>query len=192
MLFNVLLGVLGIIYYKEYIFVNIILIIIFSIAFLYTKKVSNQYTSDNEKYSKTKNNTNLQKYSILLDNGKKVNNLIVKDLLKYLLILPIIWFIILYTFNNFSLNNMFYPFIVITIPMAMLLLLIICYINYDNRLIKKHKLNISTSKNIENINNFIIFRPTSNITFEKYFIVDPEDNTLIANVQKNGILGINI
>ena len=84
---------------------------------------------------------------------------------------------------------MFYPFIVITIPMAMLLLLIICYINYDNRLIKKHKLNISTSKNIENINNFIIFRPTSNITFEKYFIVDPEDNTLIANVQKNGILG---
>lgn len=189
MLFNVLLGVLGIIYYKKYIFTNIILIIIFSIAFLYTKKVSDQYTSDNEKYPKTKNNTNLQKYSILLDNGKKVNNLIVKDLLKYLLILPIIWFTILYIFNNFSLNNMFYPFIVITIPMAMLLLLIICYINYDNRLIKKHKLNILTSKNIENINNFIIFRPTSNITFEKYFIVDLEDNTLIANVQKNGILG---
>lgn len=69
-----------------------------------------------------------------------------------------------------------------------IIIMILYNIGYDERLIKRHKVNISENINISSIKYFNIFRPAKNATFPQYFIVD-KDKNLIFKIKKSNFIG---
>lgn len=188
MIFDMLLGILGMFYYHEYNNLYIVGLIISVLILFLLVMFFIQYERDNKKDNKINYCKSLKKYNILLDNNVVVGNLIIKDLAKYLLVLPLLWTIIIYILNDFSFANMVYSFTPILVIELIIFFYMLYYINYDDRLIKKHELNVFDFKDIGNIDNFKIIRPTNNMIIEKYFIIDIKSNNLLYNVSKTGLL----
>ena len=69
-----------------------------------------------------------------------------------------------------------------------IIIMILYNIGYDERLIKRHKVNIIENINIVDIKYFNIFRATKNATFPQYFIVDQNKN-LIFKIKKSNFIG---
>lgn len=127
-------------------------------------------------YKELENITPLKKMQTPSDNPT------IKVLMQFLVINPLIWIIInpkLISMQNFPL------FICINIP---IFVLILYYINYDARLIKKFKVNTKGNFKLVNLKSFKVIRASSSNIFSRYFIIDENCNLLFKIVKKN-ILG---
>lgn len=182
------LCILGMIIYPQYIPIYVIVGIFSGIALFMTFKGS--------KIWKTDNNIDQNEHDLILElekikpiNNKqeKVGNIVIRHLLILLVVFPIVWFMILMKINLEKEAFMIvYPMILFAeLP---IIVMILYNIGYDTRLIKRHKVNISENVNIANIKYFNIFRPTKNVVFPQYFIVDQNKN-LIFKIKKSNFIG---
>lgn len=117
---------------------------------------------------------------------KKRFNLVIIDLLKYALAIPVIWMIIfIILFGNFSFSYFVWGLVLSSIPEFMIIFLIIYYIGYDKRLLKRKKINTYEIANLSNIFKFDIMCSGSD-TFSKYLVVDSSNNNLIYFIERTG------
>lgn len=184
--FDISLGILGIIYYKKYFVVYVIWIIFHIALILYSIKFFSQLKSDN--VTKKDALKILSRYEILSDSGKTVNNLIVRDLLINLLSIPLLWSVLLFLLGFFTVTNKVILFFPVLVPEIAILISILFHINYDAKLVKKYGLSTLPLTSVKGISDFKIIRSNTNTNFEKYFIINEDDNNLIYNVQKTGLL----
>ena len=124
-----------------------------------------------------------------MEEKKKVGNVIIKDMSKLLSVFTLVGSIILLVSTikcngNFQENFIILFFLIIFLDLFCALLMV-PYINIDNRLIKKYNLNINHSIDITKVKEFRIFRPIKNVTYEKFFIID-ENNNLLYKIQRKG------
>lgn len=118
-----------------------------------------------------------------MDNTQyKVGNIVIKNLLILLVIFPMIWSIMLLKMN-IPKESFIIAFSMILFVELPIIIMIFYNIGYDERLVKRHKVNVSENINISNIKYFNIFRPTKNTIFSQYFIVDQNKN-LIFKIKK--------
>ena len=138
----------------------------------------------------------LNKYNVLMEEKKKVGNVIIQNILKLPLLITLIWYIgtfLLFARNGENLleQDSFGLLFILLLPIPFIILpcffMSIYYINIDNRLIKKYKLIINDNVDITKVKSLHIFRPIKNVTYEKFFIVD-ENNNLLYKIQKKGNL----
>lgn len=184
----IFLCILGIIMYPQYTSTYIIIGIFFGAALFMTFKGSKTWKVDNNIDQNKKNlNLELEKIKPIDNNQEKVGNIVIKYLLIMLLIFSIIWFIIMLKMNvpKEAFMIMFSMILFFELP---IIVMILYNIGYDERLIRRHKVNISENINIDNIKYFNIFRPTKNATFSQYFIVDKNKN-LIFKIKKSNFIG---
>lgn len=156
-------------------------------------KSSKTWKQDNniqDSKQRTETSSVLNRYNVLTEEKKKVGNIIIKEMLKLPLLITIIWdmgvFFIL-TRNGENLLEQDYFVLLFILPILFIILpLTLMSIFYnDNRLIKKYKLNINENVDINKVKNLHIFRPIKNVTYEKFFIVD-ENNNLLYKIEKKG------
>ena len=173
--------------------VTYIITLIFSITLLCAViKSSKTWKQDNKvhNYEEGINTSSvLNKYSVLMEEKKKVGNVIIKDMSKLLSVFTLVGSIILLVSTikcngNFQENFIILFFLIIFLDLFCALLMV-PYINIDNRLIKKYNLNINHSIDITKVKEFRIFRPIKNVTYEKFFIID-ENNNLLYKIQRKG------
>ena len=184
----ILLCVLGIIMYPQYKFTYVIFGTFCGIALFMTFKGSKTWKIDNNIEQSEKGlNLSLEKIKPLDNNQYKVGNIVIKHLLILLVMFPIVWVIILFKMD-IQKEAFITTFSMISFVELPIIIMILYNIGYDERLIKRHKVNISENINISNIKYFNIFRPTKNTTFPQYFIVDQKKN-LIFKIKKNNFIG---
>lgn len=156
-------------------------------------KSSKTWKQDNniqDSKQRTETSSVLNRYNVLTEEKKKVGNIIIKEMLKLPLLITIIWdmgvFFIL-TRNGENLLEQDYFVLLFILPILFIILpLTLMSIFYnDNRLIKKYKLNINENVDINKVKNLHIFLPIKNVTYEKFFIVD-ENNNLLYKIEKKG------
>ena len=185
---SLFLCILGIIMYPEYTLTYIIVGIFCAVTLFRIYKGSKTWKIDNN-IEKGDNNLNLELENIKpIDNSQeKVGNIVIKQLLILLILFPIVWSIIL-LIMNISNESFIIAFSMILFVELPIIIMILYNIGYDERLIKRHKVNISENINISSIKYFNIFRPTKNATFPQYFIVD-QDKNLIFKIKKSNFIG---
>lgn len=180
--------ILGIIMYPEYTYIYI-LVGIFSGARLFmtfkgckTWKVDNNIDQNEQDL-----NLKLETIKPINNSQEKVGNIVIKHLFILLLAFPIVWFMILLKMNveKEAFMILYSKILFIELP---IIIMILYNIRYDERLIKRHKINIAENINIVDIKYFNIFRPTKNATFPQYFIVDQNKN-LIFRIKKSNFIG---
>ncbi len=182
------LCILGIIMYPQYTSTYIMFGILCGVALFMTFKASKTWKVDNNIEQNEQNiNIELEKIKPISNYQEKVGNIVIKHLLILLVIFPIVWSMILLQMNIpkesfiIALSMIFF----VELP---IIVMILYNIGYDDRLIKKHKVNITENINIADIKYFNIFRPTKNTTFPQYFIVDQNKN-LIFKIKKSNFIG---
>ena len=180
--------ILGIIMYPEYAHIYL-LVGIFSGARLFmtfkgckTWKVDNNIDQNEQDL-----NLKLETIKPINNSQEKVGNIVIKHLFILLLAFPIVWFMILLKMNveKEAFMILYSKILFIELP---IIIMILYNIRYDERLIKRHKINIAENINIVDIKYFNIFRPTKNATFPQYFIVDQNKN-LIFRIKKSNFIG---
>lgn len=172
--------------YPEYTFDYIIFGILCAIALIITYKYNEAWKIDN-KIKAEKNTVNLELENIKPISQEKVGNIVIKHFLILSVIFPIFWFIVLLKMN-IPKESFLLAFSMVLFVELPIFIVILYNIGYDERLIKKHKINISENINMQNIKYFNIFRPTLNDTYPQYFIVDQEKN-LIFRIKKSNFIG---
>lgn len=125
--------------------ITLLLVFFFVLYFImYVFRYFNAYEEDNKVSSGGDNCVNdVGKLDLptFCYSSKKVSNLAIKDLLKYAIIFPIIWIIILVIWlGRFSWSYILWALVLSSIPEIFIVFLILYYINYDKRLIKRKKL----------------------------------------------------
>lgn len=182
------LCVLGIIMYPQYTSTYIIFGIFCGTSLFMTFKGSKTWKVDNNiEQNKQDLNLKLEKIKPIDNNQEKVGNIVIKHLLILLVAFPIVWSMILLKMRipKESFIIAFSMILFIELP---IIVMILYNIGYDDRLIKRHKVNIIENINIADIKYFNIFRPTKNTTFPQYFIVDQNKN-LIFKIKKSNFIG---
>ena len=182
------LCVLGIIMYPQYTSTYIIFGIFCGTSLFMTFKGSKTWKVDNNiEQNKQDLNLELEKIKPIDNNQEKVGNIVIKHLLILLVAFPIVWSMILLKMSipKESFIIAFSMILFIELP---IIVMILYNISYDDRLIKRHKVNITENINIADIKYFNIFRPTKNTTFPQYFIVDQNKN-LIFKIKKSNFIG---
>ena len=181
--------ILGIIRHPEYTPTYIILAIFFGAALFMTFKGWKTWKGDNNLVKKEQDlNLKLEKIKPINNNQEKVGNIVIKHLLILLVAFPIAWFMIILKMNveKEAFVVAYSMILFIELP---IIIMILYNIGYDERLIKRHKVNITENINIVDIKYFNIFRPTkNNTTFPQYFIVDQNKN-LIFRIKKSNFIG---
>ena len=129
----------------------------------------------------------LEKIKPIDNNQVKVGNIVIKYLIILLLVFPIIWFIIMLKMN-ISKDSFMIVFLMILFVELPIIVMILYNIGYDEKLIRRHKVNIFENINVDSIKYFNIFRPTKNAIFPQYFIVDQNKN-LIFKIKKSNFIG---
>lgn len=181
------LCILGIIIYPQYTSIYIIAGIFFGISLFVTFKGSKTWKMDNNLINeKTNANLKLEKIKPLEKKQKKVGNIVIKHLLILLISFPIVWFLIIKI--DIGKESFIMAHSTVLLGELIIIIMILYNIGYDERLIKKHKISITENLNISDICNFNIFRPTRNVTFPQYFIVDQNKN-LILKIKKSNFWG---
>lgn len=184
----IFLCILGIIRYPQYTSTYIMFGTFCSAALFMTFKGSKTWKVDNNIEQNEKDlNLELEKIKPIDNNQEKIGNIVIKHLLILLLVFPIIWFIIILKMN-IPKESFMIAFSMILFVELPIIVTILYNIGYDERLIKRHKVNISENINVDNIKYFNIFRPTKNATFCQYFIVDQNKN-LIFKIKKSNFMG---
>lgn len=184
----IFLCILGIIMYPQYTSTYIMFGIFCAVALFMTFKVSKTWKVDNN-IEQTEQNINieLEKIKPISNYQEKVGNIVIKHLLILLVIFPIVWSMILLKMS-IPKESFVIAFSMILFVELPIILMILYNIGYDDRLIKRHKVNITENINIADIKYFNIFRPTKNTTFPQYFIVDQNKN-LIFKIKKSNFIG---
>lgn len=182
----ILLCLLGIIIYPQYIITYIIFGIFCVVALFKTFDANKTWKVDkNIAQSEKDLSLKLEKIKPINNTQEKVGNIVIKQLFILLLIFPILWFIMIIDVPKESFMTIFSLILFIELPT---IVMILYNIGYDERLIRKHKINISENITIDNIKHFNIFRPTNNVTFSQYFIVD-QNNNLIFKIKQSNLIG---
>ena len=182
------LCILGIIIYPEYTSTYIMSGIFYGFGLFMTFKGSKTWKTDNNIDQNEQDlNLELEKIKPIDNNQEKVGNIVIKHLLILLVAFPIVWSMILLKMSipKESFIIVFSMILFIELP---IIVMILYNISYDDRLIKRHKVNITENINIADIKYFNIFRPTKNTTFPQYFIVDQNKN-LIFKIKKSNFIG---
>lgn len=184
----IFLCILGIITYPQYTSTYIMFGTFCGVALFMIFKGSKTWKTDNNIAQNEKDlNLKLEKIKTIDNNQKKVGNIVIKHLVILLLVFPIIWFIIILKMN-IPKESFIIAFSMILFVELPIIVMILYNIGYDERLIRKHKINITENIDINNIKYFNIFRPTKNVTFPQYFIVDQNKN-LIFKIKKSNFIG---
>ncbi len=184
----IFLCILGIIMYPQYTFTYIMFGTFCGVALFMTFKGNKTWKVDNNIDQNEKDlNLELEKIKPIDNSQEKVGNIVIKHLLILLLVFPIIWFIIMLKMN-IPKESFMIAFPMILFVELSIIVMILYNIGYDERLIRRHKVNISENISIDNIKYFNIFRPTKNATFPQYFIVDQNKN-LIFKIKKSNFIG---
>jgi len=182
------LCILGIIMYPEYTSTYIIFGIFSGAALFMTFKGSKTWKVDNNIDQNEQNlNLELEKIKPINNRQEKVGNIVIKHLLILFVAFPIVWFMIILKMNVGKEAFMIAYSMILFIELP-IIIMILYNIGYDERLIKRHKVNITENLNIVDIKYFNIFRPTKNVTFPQYFIVDQNKN-LIFKIKKSNFIG---
>lgn len=185
--------ILGIIMYPQHTYTYIMCGIFFGAGLFMTFKVSKICKDDNNndqnekdltlEHEKIKDLTlELEKIKPIDNNQEKVGNIVIKYYFILLLVYLIIWFIIM-----LIMNAPLAAYSVVLFVELPIIVMILYNIGYDERLIRRYKVNISENINIDNIKNFNIFRPSKNASFPQYFIVDQNRN-LIFKIKKSDFI----
>ena len=118
-----------------------------------------------------------------------VGNMLIKQLFVCLLVIPAIWFLIILKMDipRESIMNTFLMISFVELPIV---IMILYTIGYDDRLVKKYKVNILENINIDNVKKFNIFKSTKIALFSQYFIVDQNRN-LILKIKRSSLIGNN-
>lgn len=118
-----------------------------------------------------------------------VGNMLIKQLFVCLLVIPAIWFLIILKMDipRESIMNTFLMISFVELP---IIIMILYTIGYDDRLVKKYKVNILENINIDNVKKFNIFKSTKIALFSQYFIVDQNRN-LILKIKRSSLIGNN-
>ena len=184
----IFLCILGIIMYPQYTFTYITFGTFCGVALFMTFKGNEKWKVDNNIVQNEKDsNLELEKIKSIDNNQKKVGNIVIKHLLILLLVFPIIWLIIILKMN-IPKESFMIAFSMVLFVELPIIVVILYNIGYDERLIRRHKVNISENINLDSIKYFNIFRPTKNATFPQYFIVDKNKN-LIFKIKKGNLIG---
>ena len=174
--------------YPEYTLTYIMVGIFFSIALFMTFKGSKVWKTDNNiENDETNLNLELDNIKPIDNTHEKVGNIVIKQLIILLILIPILWFIIL-LIMNIPKESFIFVFAMILFIELPIIIMILYNIGYDERLIKKYNINILESIDIPNIKYFNIFRPTKNTYFPQYFVVD-KDKNLIFKIKKSNFIG---
>lgn len=184
----IFLCVLGIIKYPQYTFTYIMFGAFCGVPLYMMSKGSKTWKIDNNLDKNEKSlNLKLEKIKPINDNQKKVGNMTIRSLLILLLVFPVIWFILILVMNipKEAFIIVFSMILFVELP---IIVMILYNIGYDERLIKKYKINISENVDVDKIKCFSIFRPTKNATFSQYFVVDQNKN-LIFKIKKSNFIG---
>ena len=182
------LCILGIIMYPQYTSTYIMFGIFCGVAIFMTFKGSKTWKVDNNiEQNEQDLNLELEKIKPMNNNQERVGNIVIKHLLILLIAFPLVWFMIILKMNvgKEAFMIVFSMILFVELP---IIVMILYNIGYDDRLIKKHKVNITENINIADIKYFNIFRPTKNATFPQYFIVDQSKN-LIFKIKKSNFIG---
>lgn len=185
----ILLCILELKLYPEYQTEYIVAIIFFAIALYRTFKVSKLWKRDNNiERNEDYYNLELKKVKPLDSNQKKVGNIVIKYYLIIFVFFAVAWFLIMMKMN--ITKEAFLPayLLILSFVGVPIIVLILFNTGYDERLVKKHDVNIIENINIASMQTFNIFRPTKNITFPQYFIVDQNKN-LILKIKKGSFFG---
>ena len=115
--------------------------------------------------------------------------MLIKQLFVCLLVIPAIWFLIILKMDipRESIMNTFLMISFVELP---IIIMILYTIGYDDRLVKKYKVNILENINIDNVKKFNIFKSTKIALFSQYFIVDQNRN-LILKIKRSSLIGNN-
>ena len=184
----IILCILGIIMYPQYTSTYIIFGTFCGVALFRTFKGSKAWKVDNNINQNEKDlNLDLEKIKPIDNNQVKVGNIVIKYLIILLLVFPIIWFIIMLKMN-ISKDSFMIVFLMILFVELPIIVMILYNIGYDEKLIRRHKVNIFENINVDSIKYFNIFRPTKNAIFPQYFIVDQNKN-LIFKIKKSNFIG---
>lgn len=182
------LCILGIIIYPVYTSTYIIVGIFSGVALFRTFKVSKIWKVDNNLEQNEQDlNLEFEKIKPINNNKEKVGNIVIKHLLILLVAFPIVWFMVILKMNVGKEAFMIAYSMILFVELP-IIIMILFNIGYDERLIKRHKVNILENVNIADIKYFNIFRPTKNTTFPQYFIVDQNKN-LILKIKKSNFIG---
>lgn len=183
------LCILGLVLYPQYAFTYIITSIFSGIGLYMTFKSNNSWKADNN-IGQNENDLNLklklEKIKSLDKTQEKVGNIVIKNLLILMIVFPIVWFFII-SRTNLEKEAFIIVFSMILFPELPIILMILFNIGYDERMIKKHNVNITENIDIVNTRSFNIFRPTKNTTFPQYFIIDSNKNLILKIKQANFI-----
>ena len=182
--------------YPQYATTYVITLIFSIIAVCAVIKYSKTWKQDNIQNSGEgiETSSKLNKYNALIEEKKKVGNIIIKDMLKLPLLIILVWYIGIFYLSAINGKNLleqdsFVLLFILLLPIPVIILpcflMSIYYINIDNRLIKKYKLNINDNVDITKVKSLHIFRPIENVKYEKFFIVDTNNN-LLYKIQKKG------
>lgn len=184
----IFLCILGIIKYPQYTASYITFGTFAGVALFLTFKGFKTWKVDNNIDKNEKDlNLELKKIKPIDNNPKKVGNTVIKHLLILLLVYPILWLIAI-VYMNTPKESFIIVFSVILFVELPILVMILYNIGYDEKLIRKHKINISENINVDNIKYFNIFRTEKNATFPQYFIVDQNKN-LIFKIKISNFIG---
>lgn len=182
------LCILGIIVYPQYTSTYIMFGIFCGVALFMIFKGSKTWKVDNNiEQNKQDLNLELENIKPIDNNQERVGNIVIKHLLLLLVAFPVIWLMILLKMNVGKEAFMIVYSMILFVELP-IFVMILYNIGYDDRIIKKHKLNITENINITDIKYFDIFRITKNATFSQYFIVDQNKN-LIFKIKKSNFIG---
>lgn len=180
------LCILGIITYPEYTS-TYIMTGIFSTLFLFALIMCFKTPEkDSKKLNHDSINLELGKVEPLENKQEKVGNILIKYKLILLIVFPIISFLIMIKMN-LDIEEIIGVFIMILFLELMIIIKNLCNLVCDNRLIRKHKINITEDINISNIHHFNIFK-SSNTSYPQYFVVDQNRN-LILKIKRGNFIG---
>ena len=118
-----------------------------------------------------------------------VGNMLIKQLFVCLLVIPAIWFLIILKMD-IPRESIMNTFLMISFVELTIIIMILYTIGYDDRLVKKYKVNILENINIDNVKKFNIFKSTKIALFSQYFIVDQNRN-LILKIKRSSLIGNN-
>lgn len=180
--------------YPEYIVTYIITLIFSVMAIWYGIKLFKVLNQDNnlETSNEEKETSSvLDRYKVLTEEKKPVGNIILREMLKLPLEATLMWYIMFAVLTGKNLFNQdpmmllsiyLLPIFAVLLPYFIKALF---YIDIEDKLIQKCDLNINENLDITKVKGLRIFRPMKDVTFEKYFIVD-ENNNLLYKIQKKG------
>lgn len=162
--------------------ISYLITVVCSILFLFiAHKVCKRWNDDHSSNHNAKDlNLKLKRIKKLDKNFTKVENIAIRKLIILLIVIFIIWFIVIINIKLTKINYLTILFIEMPI-----ILIILYYINYDERLIEKYKINVTDKIEIPNIKEFDIIIPFQRNIFAQYFIIDQNRN-LLFKIKKTG------